>query len=245
MINNGKICEGYQLRLPISHEGDLQKRIVDYVGFPIDLTITNNSSIMMNYILGENGDSDRLRLHHMFKSASQEVVEALSSWILLSKNRDAGNILDRFIEANQYLVQLSTKIDIKLNTQGIYHDLRELYDVVNEKEFGNSVGSPIIWGRNPPKKRRKSIRLGSYTPEDNIIRVHPYLDQEFVPEFFVKYIVFNEMLHSSLGFEEVNGRRIVHTLEFYEREKQYEDYERSVVWHNNPQKLGRLLRKVI
>ena len=95
----------------------------------------------------------------------------------------------------------------------------------------------------PTQRRRRSIRFGSYTPVDELIRIHPYLDQAFVPEFFVRYIVFHEMLHAHMGIEETpNGRRRIHPPAFRRREEEYGDYDRAVAWMNDESNLRRLLR---
>ena len=42
---------------------------------------------------------------------------------------------------------------------------------------------------------RRSIKLGSYSATERLIRVHPALDRPWVPRYFVSYIVYHEMLH--------------------------------------------------
>ena len=102
---------------------------------------------------------------------------------------------------------------------------------------------PITWGKLPTIRRRRSIRLGSYSEEDELIRIHPYLDQPQVPEFFIKYIVFHEMLHAHLGVEVLaSGRRNVHSREFNRKERAYHEYDRAVAWQETPKHLNRLLR---
>lgn len=123
------------------------------------------------------------------------------------------------------------------------HDLGRYFNELNAAHFDNSVTAAITWGRRPSPGRRRSIRFGSYTASDHIIRIHPLLDQEFVPEYFVRYIVFHEMLHAHLGTpESSNGRRTVHGRDFLAHERTFPDYARAMAWQENLANLRHLLR---
>ena len=232
-----------QLELPLLTAGGLCLQMELLCATRLRVTLTDNSSTMMNYKEGAKGESGELRLHHMFLHAGPEVLRALSHWMHGRKSRTCAKLLDDFIEAHQHLVRIRPGQTCRLLTQGRHHDLQRLYDEVNAGHFEESVEAPITWGRMPGARRRHSIRLGSYTPEDNLIRIHPYLDQAFVPQYFVRYIVFHEMLHAHVGFETTpSGRRRVHTPAFYRMEKRYPDYHRAVAWHDDPANLSKLLR---
>ena len=121
--------------------------------------------------------------------------------------------------------------------------MNRYFEEVNRAEFDSSIDAPITWGRLPTVRRRRSIRLGSYSADDHLIRIHPHLDQAFVPEYFVRYIVFHEMLHAHLGIETgPTGRRRIHTREFNVRERAYADFARAVAWQDDPANLNRMLR---
>ncbi|MCH8205204.1 MAG: hypothetical protein IID09_08560 [Candidatus Hydrogenedentes bacterium] len=232
-----------QLELPCLTAEGLRLQLELLTSSKLRLCITDNSSTMMNFKEGADGEAAELRVHHMFLSAAPEVVRALAEWISGRRGRKGARLLDHFIEAHQHLVRTRRGQVLGLMTQGARHDLQRLYEEVNAAHFEGQVDAPITWGRMPGGRRRRSIRLGSYTPEDHLIRIHPLLDQEFVPEYFVRYIVFHEMLHAYVGFETTpSGRRRVHTVRFYRLERQYPDYERAVAWHDEPRNLSKLLR---
>ena len=66
-----------------------------------------------------------------------------------------------------------------------------------------------------------------------------------MPDFFVRYIVFHEMLHAELGIEtSPTGRRCIHSRAFNRRERQYADYARASAWDKQPANLRRLLRSI-
>ena len=232
-----------QLELPCLTMEGLRLQLELLTAVKMRVNITDNSSTMMN--LKDCGEDEpaELRVHHMFLSGGPEVLRALADWILGRRPRKSSRLLDDFIEAHQHLVRTRRGRLACLATQGVRHDLQRLYDEVNAVHFDGEVDVPITWGRMPGARRRHSIRLGSYTPEDHLVRIHPHLDQEFVPEYFVRYIVFHEMLHAYVGFETTpSGRRNVHTATFYRLERQYPEYERAIAWHDNPRNLSRLLR---
>lgn len=232
-----------QLELPgLTVEG-LRLQLELLTAMKLRVSVTDNSSTMMNFRdRGVTGAAE-LRVHHMFLSGGPEVLRALGDWILGRRPRKSSRLLDDFIAAHQHLVRTRRGRLARVVTQGVRHDLQRIYDEVNGAHFDGEVDVPITWGRMPGARRRHSIRLGSYTPEDHLIRIHPYLDREFVPEYFVRYIVFHEMLHAHVGFETTrSGRRRVHTATFYRLERQYPEYKRAIAWHDNPRNLSKLLR---
>jgi hypothetical protein len=71
--------------------------------------------------------------------------------------------------------------------------------------------------------------------------VHPVLDQPSVPRWFVRYVLFHEVLHSALNEPCVSPRRARHHgPEFRRREAAYVDTARALQWQTNH--LGQLLR---
>ena len=72
------------------------------------------------------------------------------------------------------------------------------------------------------------------------MRVHPALDQAWVPRFFVRFIVFHEMLHHVEPAHEGRGRTQFHTKTFRARERAFHDHDRALAWERAH--LGRLLR---
>lgn len=231
------------LQLAVWNEEALQARLHELCGGRIELTLTDNASTMMTFKPGTLRRPPRLRVHRMFTRAPTHVIEALAQWSLGRRPHSVGKVLDDFIAANRHLIKRKPVLLEKLTSAGEFHDLRKYHDDVNAAEFGGRIDAPITWGKVPPARRRRSIRLGSYSPTDHLIRIHPYLDQDFVPDFFVRYIVFHEMLHAELGVViDPVGRRCVHTREFNARERQYRDYAKAIAWNDQPANLRRLLR---
>lgn len=211
-------------------------------GLDVRLRITNNSSTMMSLRYDAAGGVN-VGLHHMFLEAPEEIQKALAGWVLRPRAKVPGKKLEGFIAQKRHLIKSRTAKRAVLRTDGAYFDLSALYQEVNAEEFAGEVTSPITWGKMPAAGRRRSIRFGSYSPGEDLIRIHPLLDQAFVPPFFVRYIVFHEMLHAHMGIEESeSGRRKIHPPAFKKREAAYGDFERALRWMDDGKNLKRLLR---
>jgi hypothetical protein len=222
------------------HEGArqaLERRLEQTVRQTVVLSITDNRHSMIHAT--RRGGILRLRLHHMFLDAPAAVVESLGHF-LMTRDRDASASVGQYIDGNQTRIRaLEPKRGLRV--AGEHHDLRDIYDDLNATYFGGDIDARICWGTaGAAKKRgRTSIKLGSYTAQGRLIRIHPRLDQHFVPRYFVAFVVFHEMLHHAMPATRVAGRRMLHPPEFRRRERTYRQYDRAVAWEE--QNLDRLL----
>ena len=73
--------------------------------------------------------------------------------------------------------------------------VRQAHEV--ELYFDGLVDARICWGSEGRARGRKrsTIKLGSYSAQEQLIRIHPRLDQPFVPRYFISFVIFHEMLH--------------------------------------------------
>jgi hypothetical protein len=126
--------------------------------------------------------------------------------------------------------------------EGRFFDLRAVFDKINARYFRNRLhGYTIVWGRRRSERPKSYIVFGSIQEEDRIIRIHPLLDRQFVPQWYVEYVVYHEMLHAFVPDKyDSAGRRIVHHDAFLERERRFRYYRRSLDWEQ--ENLGRFLR---
>jgi hypothetical protein len=231
------------LQLPNWSEDTLAEHLRSLCTVPLEFRLTDNSFTMMTYKPPRRGRPAQLRAHRMFAGASQDVLDALAQWAMGCRERPVCKTLDEFVRANHHLVRRRPIHLAPHVTRGRFHDLRPHFDELNAEHFDNKIDAPITWGRFPAPKRQRSIRLGSYSADAHLIRIHPHLDQDFVPAFFVRYIIFHEMLHAQLGIKvSGTGRRCIHTPEFNALERAYPDYARAIAWNDNPANLRRLLR---
>jgi len=120
-----------------------------------------------------------------------------------------------------------------LRTRGEVHDLAEILQRINDTYFASTITDVMItWGRRtrPSVQKRSSIKLGSYSQVERLIRVHPVLDKEWVPRYFLSYIVYHELLHHVIPELRVAGRSVLHPPEFAQRERAFRHHERAIAW---------------
>jgi hypothetical protein len=167
----------------------------------------------------------------MFAAATPVITRALARYISKNDPR-ASRVLGAFIDSNQHKVRpRGRRSGPAVTTLGQHHDLREIYDELNRRYFGGEIDAVITWGQRTGKpRRRNSIKMGSYSVEEKVIRIHRSLDRVFVPRFFVAWIVYHEMLHQVHQAPVVNGRRQFHTRAFLEDEAKFESYTQARAW---------------
>jgi hypothetical protein len=127
-----------------------------------------------------------------------------------------------------------------LPNRGRYHDLDLILADLRVRYFPDCAAVRICWGQWSGRTRPRSIRFGAYLPEKKLIRIHPALDQAFVPRSFVEFIVYHEMLHHVIPPVRVNGRYHIHSAAFRQREREFPAYAEAMAWRQ--QSLRRLLR---
>ena len=193
------------------------------------VVLTDNLYSMVTIKRGDGVST--FRVHHMFSDAPARIVRALAQYAD-KQSRDAATILRDYIDANDDRVrQRDAPRPITVDVQGRHHNLQEIFDRLNAHYFDGGIGARITWGPRTKRKRsRDSIKLGSYTVEDALIRIHPVLDAADVPDFFVEWVVYHEMLHEVHDMPIVDGRRVYHTAEFRRAEAQFERYAEAVMW---------------
>jgi hypothetical protein len=75
---------------------------------------------------------------------------------------------------------------IKAPVQMVKHSLERLATEIRDEYFPDASPLRIEWGRHPGRRRRRSIRLGSYHRGTRIIRIHPFLNSLDVPVYFIQ-----------------------------------------------------------
>jgi hypothetical protein len=210
----------------------LERRLKARLGAKVTLDIHDNTHTMISF--QRRRGEFRIRLHHMFLAAPDPIVGALASY-LRGTDPDSSTVLDRFIQQNKVYIRRVTRAELRarvpIEPSGRVHQLQEIYDELNRRFFRGQVKASITYARVPRVERnRRSIKLGSYSSESKVIRIHPALDQHWVPAYFVEWVVFHEMLHHLNPAVIKNGKRFVHTPEFNARERRFPLFHRARRW---------------
>lgn len=198
-------------------------------GKVLQLRLTENRYTIISVQRGR--ECYRVRVHRMFSGAEPRLVRALARYVVHNDQR-ASSLLSEFIEQNQQKIRRSPLRTrrVVLRTQGRVHDLGAVFDRLNGLYFGGKLDLRITWGTARRRRAQRSIKVGTFMVEDRLIRVHPVLDQELVPRYFLDWIVFHEMLHGKHAIRRVGGRRCFHPPEFAQEEKEFPDYSRARLW---------------
>ena len=109
-------------------------------------------------------------------------------------------------------------------------NLKEMFDQLNVEYFGNKIKANIEWGKVVNKKNLTSFRFGSYDPGKQLIRVHPRLQQSFVPRSVLELTVYHEMCHQWAPMKRKKGMWVVHHSQFKEKERCYRFYKEARSW---------------
>ena len=110
--------------------------------------------------------------------------------------------------------------------RGSYYNLDRLFARLNRTYFGGKLTKPILtWSQ-----RRTRRILGHHDPVHNTIVVSKTLDSKDVPEWFVEYILYHEMLHVKHPARLINGRRYYHTSAFRADEHRFPYYAEAQRW---------------
>ena len=223
------------------HEGarqSLERKLRVAFGGPVILSITDNRHSIITHRVKKG--MLHARVHHMFLDAPAPVVDALVRYVTRGE-REASSTLGDYIDDNGSRLAPRRR-DAALTTRGKHHDLSEIFEKLGDRYFEGAINCFITWGKRPTTraKKRRTIRLGSYSAVDRLIRVHPVLDQKWVPRYFVAYVVYHEMLHHVIPGSRGLGRVNLHPPEFKEREKEFRHLERSLAWEKRH--VPRLLR---
>lgn len=201
------------------------------------LTLTNNRTRILSARPRPDGKILDVRIHRSFADASDTTLRAVVRFLRAEKGsarrrRALAEIRRHF--ATHAPSSPPRPARRALQPVGRALDLREIRDDLNAEYFGGQIEASITWGRAGASRRRRgktfSVRLGSYSERDQLIRVHRCLDSADVPRFVVESVVHHEMLHADLPVEIHNGRRRLHTPEFRRRERLFRQFAEAEAW---------------
>jgi predicted metal-dependent hydrolase len=172
-----------------------------------------------------------VRIADIFRNAPLNVQRALA-FILVAKllRRRTPEVHDRVYRdyACQPEVLRAAEIarrhrgrKVITSARGSFYDLERLFNQLNKRYFENKLPKPTLtWSRT----RTRRI-LGHHDAAHETIVISKTLDSADVPQWFVEYILYHEMLHIKHPARLINGRLYHHTKSFRADEQRFPYYE--------------------
>lgn len=112
------------------------------------------------------------------------------------------------------------------SARGNTYDLDKMFSRLNRKYFDSSLEKPTLtWSQ----RKTRSI-LGHHDRVYETITISKSLDSPTVPEWFVEFILYHEMLHIKHAARMINGRRYYHTEAFRLDERRFVKYDEAQRW---------------
>jgi CRISPR/Cas system CMR subunit Cmr6 (Cas7 group RAMP superfamily) len=106
--------------------------------------------------------------------------------------------------------------------EATHHHLESLAAEVHRTYFYKYPPLPVRWGQQISRKKRRSIRLGSYNHATTEVRIHPILNSPLIPAVFVQSVIHHEYLHHVLGPH--------HNRRFHQHERQFRYHREAQEW---------------
>ena len=124
------------------------------------------------------------------------------------------------------------------SARGANYDLDRIFRRLNLQYFDSQLEKPTLtWSQ-----RRTQRILGHHDSVHETITISKTLDSKEVPDWFVEFIVYHEMLHIKHPAKLVNGRRYYHTSAFRSDERRFEYYGEAIQWLDRLATLNRAPR---
>jgi len=131
---------------------------------------------------------------------------------------------------------MEVSLHLTRSKYGKFHDLGDYYEDLKEYYFYDDPKFNCVsidWSRWP-KNVTPGISIGRYHPDKALITISPILDTKKVPKYFISHVIYHEMLHHILPWEETeNGYSILHTPAFREAESRYKHHAKALKWEEN------------
>ena len=177
-----------------------------------------------------------VRLSDICKDSPPEVLRSLAFVLvarLLGKKIPA--VHDRVYREYSLTPELMRSSDIARRnrgrkmistSRGNVYDLDKIFNKLNRKYFDSSLEKPTLtWSQ----RKTRSI-LGHHDRVYETITISKSLDSKQVPDWFVEFIVYHEMLHIKHLARMINGRRYYHTAAFRLDERRFARYDDAQRW---------------
>lgn len=174
-----------------------------------------------------------VRLSDIFRNAPVDVHRALASLLvarLLSKTAPAKDERIYLEYARSPRVLRAADIasrrrgrKLVYGARGSVYDLERMFSRLNRRFFDGRLQKPTLsWSQ-----RRTLGVLGHHDAAHETIIINRSLDATDIPDWFVEYVLYHEMLHLKHPARLARGRRCYHTSAFLAEEQRFPYYHEA------------------
>ena len=177
-----------------------------------------------------------VRLSDICKNSSPEVLRALA-FVLVARllGKKVPAVHERTYRDYSLAPEVMRSSDLARrgrgrkmisSAKGSVYDLDKMFSKLNRRYFDSTLEKPALtWSQ----RKTRSI-LGHHDRVYETITISKSLDSSQVPDWFVEYILYHEMLHIKPMARMINGRRYYHTTAFRLDERRFTRYEDAQRW---------------
>jgi len=212
-------------------------------GIPrIRVRFTENGTTMVSK--SEAGQEASLRLHRIFLEAPADLLaETVRAFFAPSDRRSyrqaRARIKDYVAHKRGDILRPVPRKRV-LPPRGRFFDLGEVLGRILGEFFPASAPVEIGWSHQI-QRRLMGKWIENPAPLPNVVLINRLLDSPEVPEYYLDFLVFHELLHETFGVARCGGRWVHHSSEFRERERLFPHYSRAAEWERD--NVDRLYRR--
>lgn len=214
-------------KMPLSK---FQKELENDLKKSVKLRINNNRSTMLS--VKWSPDCTEVSIHRLFENAPANVMDSLACYIRQKGKKTISWNIKSFIKDNLSKLDHTSHLKkMALEVEGNTYNLRSLLDSVNEEYFDSQLDLNITWYAQRKKKNRSQITFGLYHEPLKLIKINKFLDNPKIPKYFLRYVIYHEMLHNVCPpYYDEKGRHRIHNREFKALESKFTDYHMAQAW---------------
>ncbi|MCZ7585821.1 MAG: hypothetical protein M5R36_22195 [Deltaproteobacteria bacterium] len=204
---------------------------------PIRVAYNDNRSQLVSY--KQERDGVRLvRISRILLKGSPDVWREVGQWVrspnrsqLFAQGTSSRHFLDQpavkeFLEQGRL-----RRRPVPLMAEGRVYHVGRIFSRLNARYFKRECDATVGYARMTGRVRTRTMQLGAYDYDDNVITIHPVLDWERVPYYVIEAVVFHEMVHWLLRDKLHSGeRRCMHPPEFNRHMARYPENDRAEAW---------------
>lgn len=216
---------------------DLQETLSRLCNLQVKLSFNKNRSTIIN-ILERKNNLVRLSIHEMFDKAALPITHALADFIKYRRKKGSYSLLRQYINTHLPLIKSPVKKrSVSLDTEGKVHDLKRIYQEVNQEYFSSDLNLSITWYGQSHKRNGRHMVYGLYNDETKLVKIHRLLDRKQCPEFYLAFVVYHEMLHAVHRPEQRKVKSCIHTPAFRKAEQFFKYYPQAIAWEKKSRHL--------